>query len=72
MFSFTNGPPPVEKTGIDEFPLLGKTHIETKQSINKKNHKQWILKEMMELNVHINEHFNIKLQMVCYLKDGTN
>lgn len=24
VFNFTNGPPPVEKIGIDEFPLLEK------------------------------------------------
>lgn len=36
VFNFTNGPPPVEKTGVDEFPFLEKTHIETKRSTNKK------------------------------------
>ena len=24
VFNFTNGPPPVEKVGMDEFPVLGK------------------------------------------------
>lgn len=35
MFNFTNGPFPVEKIGVDEFPLLGKDAWRQNKSMNK-------------------------------------
>ena len=39
VFSCTNGPCPVEKIGMDEFPLLGKS-TRTKQKHKQKSHKR--------------------------------
>ena len=37
LFKFTNGPLAVEKTGVDEFSVLGKnTHIDKTKSTNEK------------------------------------
>lgn len=57
VVSLTNGPPPVEKTGIDEFPFLGKnTHIDKaktqikNQKLNCSYSMLWTLKEIMEFH----------------------